>query len=148
MRKKTTALLLCALLLLSAVIAAVPAEAYAATTPAQVKSLTATVNSSSKVTLKWKKVSGASGYVIYRKLISAPSGTDANSGATPKASSVTSETRYTKIAVITSGKTVTYKSTGLTAGATYRYYVKAYTGSGANRVYGKASKTVTATTED
>lgn len=59
-----------------------------------------------KITLSWKKISGASGYVIYRS--SKKNGT------------------YKRIAVVKSGKTVKYINTKLPAKKKYYYKVKAY----------------------
>lgn len=65
--------------------------------------------SSNAVTFKWKKVTNAKGYYVYRKV---------------KGGS------YKKIKTITSGSTVLYKDTSsLTAGTTYVYTVRAYYGS-------------------
>lgn len=59
----------------------------------------------SSLKLTWKKVSGAEGYVIYRK---------------------NSSDKWERIAKLESGKTVTYKDTKLTTGKTYTYTVRAY----------------------
>lgn len=65
--------------------------------------------SSEKVTVKWKKVSNAKGYYVYRK---------EGSGS------------YKKIKTIKSGSTVSYKdSSSLKEGKKYTYTVKAYAGS-------------------
>ncbi len=65
-------------------------------------------NSKSGVVLKWKKVSKAKGYYIYRK----------KEGGS-----------YKKIKKITSGKTVKYTDKSMAAGKKYVYTVKAYNGS-------------------
>ena len=66
-------------------------------------------NTSTGVTVKWGKVTGASGYYVYRK---------------------TSSGSYSKIATIKSGSTVSYKDTAVKAknGTKYIYMVKAYSG--------------------
>ena len=70
--------------------------------------LTSVGNSKSGVVLKWKKVSKAKGYYIYRK----------KEGGS-----------YKKIKKITSGKTVKYTDKTAAAGKKYVYTVKAYNGS-------------------
>ncbi len=82
---------------------------------ASIKYLTAGVISSltnitSGVKITWTKVSGASGYYVYRK---------------------TSGGSFSKIATITSGSTVTYTDTKVKSknATTYIYCVKAYSGS-------------------
>lgn len=69
-----------------------------------------TVNASSGVTVKWNKITGASGYYIYRK---------------------TGSNTYTRIAKITSGSTVSYTDTAVKSknGTAYLYTVRAYSGS-------------------
>lgn len=59
-----------------------------------------------KATLTWTKISGASGYVIYRS--SSKDGT------------------YEKIGKVKDGKTVTYTAAGLSNGKTYYFKVRAY----------------------
>ena len=61
---------------------------------------------SEKVYVKWKKVSGASGYEVYR--------------ATSKTG------KYTLKKTVTSGNTLSYTNTGLTIGKTYYYKVRSY----------------------
>ncbi len=65
-------------------------------------SLTATTGS---VTVKWSKVTGATGYCVYRNV----AGTNV----------------WEKIATITSGSTIQYKDKGATKGVTYYYTVRA-----------------------
>lgn len=62
----------------------------------------------SGVTFKWSKVSGASGYYVYRK---------------------TGSGSYTKIATVKGSTKVSYLDKTAKKGKTYRYYVKAYSGS-------------------
>ena len=73
-------------------------------TAGKVSSLT---NTSSGITVKWSKVSGASGYYVYRK---------AGSGS------------YSKVKTITSTSTVSYSDTAVKSknGTTYTYYVIPY----------------------
>lgn len=70
------------------------------------KLTSATASAYNAVTVKWGKVSGATGYYVYRS-------TKPTSG-------------WTKIATIKSGSTVSYKNTGLTCGKKYYYTVTAY----------------------
>ncbi|MCD8148252.1 MAG: leucine-rich repeat protein [Clostridiales bacterium] len=66
-------------------------------------------NTSKGITVKWSKVTGASGYIIYRK---------------------TGSGSYTRVKKITSGSTVSYSDTGAkTNGTKYQYKVYAYYGS-------------------
>lgn len=65
-------------------------------------------NSKSGVVIKWKKVSKAKGYYVYRK---------ASGG------------KYKKIKKITSGSTVKYTDKSMSSGKKYTYTVKAYNGS-------------------
>ncbi len=77
-------------------------------TNGKISSLT---NTSTGITVKWSKVTGASGYYVYRK---------------------TGSGSYTKIKTITSGSTVSYTDTAVKSknGTTYTYAVKAYYKSG------------------
>lgn len=77
--------------------------------------LSSATSSKSGITFKWKKVSGASGYYVYRK---------------------TGSGSYSKIATIKSGSTVSYLDKSAKKGKTYTYTVKAYNGS-----YTSSSKT-------
>ncbi|MCD7741402.1 MAG: fibronectin type III domain-containing protein [Ruminococcus sp.] len=63
-------------------------------------------STTSAVRINWTKVSGATGYRIYRY------------NSTTK--------KYEKVKTIKNGSTTTYKQTGLKAGTTYKYKVKAY----------------------
>lgn len=67
--------------------------------------LVSAANSKSGITIKWKKVSGADGYYVYRK---------------------TSGAGYKKIKKITSGATVKYTDKAASPGQTCTYTVKAY----------------------
>ena len=73
----------------------------------------------SSLTLKWSKVSGASGYVIYRS--------KSKSGS------------YSKIKAITSGSTKTYKNSSLSKSTTYYYKVRSYKKAGNMKVYSACS---------
>lgn len=72
----------------------------------------------SKATLKWKKVSGASGYLIYRS--------DRSDGG------------FTCINSL-SGRKTSYTNTKLKKGQTYYYRIRAYKKSGKKRIYGDFS---------
>lgn len=74
---------------------------------------TATAIGTSEVRLTWKKVSGAAGYYIYRKV---PGGS------------------WSKIKTISSGSTTAYRDTNLQPGKKYIYTVRAYKKSG-SKVY-------------
>ncbi len=76
-------------------------------TAGKISSLT---NTSSGITVKWSKVSGASGYYVYRK---------------------TSSGSYQKVTTIKSASTVSYTDTGVKSknGTTYTYKVVPYSGS-------------------
>ena len=69
--------------------------------------LSSVSNAATGVTVNWGKVTGASGYYVYRK---------------------TSGESWTRIATINSGSTVSYTDTKATNGVTYIYTVKAYSG--------------------
>ena len=66
----------------------------------------AKAENSTSISLTWKKVSGVTGYQIYRS-------TRKNSG-------------FVKVATVKGVGTVTYEDTGLSAGETYYYKVRAY----------------------
>ncbi|MCD8054424.1 MAG: leucine-rich repeat protein [Lachnospiraceae bacterium] len=97
-------------------------NAASATVTIRVKLNKATIssltNTSKGITVKWKKVTGASGYYIYRK---------------------TSGGKYKKIATVTGGSTVTYTDTAVKSknGTTYIYAVRAYSGSSLGSYTGK-----------
>ena len=73
----------------------------------------------SAVTVSWKKVSGATGYEIYR--------------STRKSSG------YKKVKTISKGSTLSYKNTKLKKGKTYYYKVRAYKKVNGKKVYGSYS---------
>lgn len=76
------------------------------TPPAKVTEVDTETRSSTYLTLNWKKVSGASGYRIYKYNTSSKS--------------------YEKVTTISKGSTVSYKITGLTAATEYQFKVRAY----------------------
>ena len=67
-------------------------------------------------TLNWKKLSSASGYVVYR--------------------SASKNGSYTKISTIKKNKTITYKDSKLKRKSTYYYKIVPYTTIGKTTVYG------------
>ncbi|MDR0197006.1 MAG: leucine-rich repeat protein [Oscillospiraceae bacterium] len=91
------------------------------------KSPKAAVNSKSKITVSWKKVSGADGYEVRR--------------ATSKSGS------YKKVGDVSKGDTVKYANTKLTANKTYYYKVRAYKVIDGKKVYGKYTAVVSAKTK-
>ena len=92
-----------------------------------VTSLTASATSDSSITLKWSKVTGANGYLIYRL--------------------DTATKKYVQVATITKGSTVKYVDTDLKAGTTYSYKVYAYRNAGTQQIKSKASAVVRQTTK-
>lgn len=80
--------------------------------------------SSKKVKLTWSKVTGASGYVIYR--------------------STSKKGTYKKIKTVTKGSTKTYTNSNLTKGKTYYYKIRAYRTVNGKKVYGSYSAVVSA----
>lgn len=74
---------------------------------------------STSATVKWTKVSGANGYVVYR--------------ATSKSG------KLTKIATVTGGSNVSYKDKAVKTGSTYYYVVKAYRTVSKTNVYSAES---------
>ena len=93
-------------------------------TPAQTvkpKTPAVTVTAGKKqATLKWKKVSGAKGYVVYR--------------ATSKSG------KYKAVSTIKKGSTVSYINKKLTSKKTYYYKVRAYRTENGKRLYSSYSK--------
>ncbi|MGN1417911.1 MAG: leucine-rich repeat protein [Acutalibacteraceae bacterium] len=80
--------------------------------------------SADSITLSWNKVSGASGYVVYKY-----------SDSTKK---------YSKVATVKTNKATIKK---LKAGTTYKFAVKAYKTSGSSNYYGDTSSLFTTTTK-
>ena len=91
---------------------------------AKPKSVAATAKGSKTVNISWKKVSGASGYEVYRA--------DSKKGT------------YKKVATIKKGSTVSYKNKKLKKGTTYYYKVRAYRTVGKKKVYSGYSSVVSA----
>ena len=96
--------------------AVLPTSSQAASAPAKVKNLKAS-SGEKMVTLKWKRVSGAAGYYIYRVN--------------------TTDNTLKKIATVTSGKTTSVKVKKLSNGTKYTFSVSAYKKSGKKKVEGK-----------
>ncbi|MBQ2991538.1 MAG: caspase family protein, partial [Clostridia bacterium] len=93
----------------------------ATSAPSKPTGVTATKQGTSSIKVTWNKVTGATGYYVYRS--NSASGT------------------YSKIATITSGSTVSYTNTGLSAGTTYYYKVAAYNSIGTSAQSSYASAT-------
>ncbi len=89
--------------------------------------LSGKASSYDKVKLSWKKVSGATGYIVYRY--------------------DTSSKSYKRIKKISSAGTISYTDTGRNMGKTYKYRVKAYKKANGQTAYSKASNTVSVKTE-
>lgn len=82
----------------------------------QKTTVTASYKNYSTATIKWKKVSGASGYVIYR--------------------STSKNGKYTNIATIKKTGTTSYTDKNLTTGKTYYYKIRAYKNINGKKIYG------------
>ena len=122
--KRIAALGLALLLMLGTVFTTeIPVSAATSIRTARV---TASVKSSSTnyITIKWNKVAGAKGYVIYRK--------DPGSR------------KYKRIKKVSS-RTTAYKNTGLRSARNYQYAVKAYRKEGKKNVYSKYTPAMIAT---
>lgn len=89
------------------------------TPPAKVTEVDTETRSSTYLTLNWKKVSGASGYRIYKYN--------------------TSSKLYEKVTTISKGSTVSYKITGLTAATEYQFKVRAYKKTDTGTLWGSSS---------
>ncbi len=96
----------------------------ATTLPSKVKGIKAAAASYRSIKVSWSKVSGASGYTIYR--------------------SASENGTYTAVKRITSGSTLSWTNSSLTTGKTYYYKVRAYRNSGGKRIYGEYSDIVSA----
>lgn len=90
------------------------------TAPDKVSLSSVKKKSSNKAVLKWKKVSGASGYEIYMK-----EGTKGE---------------YKKVKTVKKGKTVSYTENGLKKNTKYYFKVRAYKSVSGKKVYSKFSK--------
>ncbi|MGI6175686.1 MAG: cadherin-like beta sandwich domain-containing protein [Christensenellales bacterium] len=93
--------------------------------PVKVKSPKAASTSYRSIKVSWAKVTGATGYEVYR--------------------ATSSGGKYSRVSTITSGKTVQHTNTGLTSGRTYYYKVRAYRTVGGQKVYGVFSNVSRAT---
>lgn len=89
------------------------------TPPAKVSGVSTAVRSSTYLTLSWDKVSGASGYRIYKYN--------------------TSSKAYEKVTTISKGSTVSYKITGLTVATEYQFKVRAYKKTDTGTLWGSSS---------
>lgn len=87
-------------------------------------SLSSAKGQENKVTLKWKKVSGVSGYEVYR--------------ATSK------NGKYKKVKTITSNSKTTYVNKNLETGKKYCYKIRTYKNVDGKKVYGQYSTVKTA----
>jgi hypothetical protein len=88
-----------------------------------IKSVTNTV---AGVNLKWKKVAGASGYIIYRK--------------------ASTDSKWTKVKTITKPATVSYTDKAVKSknGTSYTYKIETYKKSGSKKIYNTSkNKTIT-----
>jgi GH25 family lysozyme M1 (1,4-beta-N-acetylmuramidase) len=97
---------------------AVQAATAKLTAPKTVKT---TIASSSSIKIAWSKVTGASGYQIYR---------------------ATSTKGTYKLVKTTTAGIYSYNNTKLTPGKTYYYKVRAYKTSGKSKIYGSYSKII------
>ncbi len=93
---------------------------YAATAPS-VPSITSVAGGTGKITVKWKAVTGASGYALY--MSTSASGT------------------YSKVAALNSS-TLNYTKTGLSAAKNYYFKIRAYRTAGGANVYSGYSSAV------
>lgn len=91
-----------------------------------VPKLTGKASSYDKVKLSWKKVSGASGYELYRY--------------------DSSKKKYVKIKTISSGSTVSYTDTGRSMGKTYKYKIRSYKKANGKTAYSGQSGAVSVKT--
>lgn len=89
------------------------------TPPAKVSNVSTEKKSSTYLTLSWKKVSGASGYRVYKYN--------------------TKTKAYEKVTTIASGSTTSYKVTGLTSATEYQFKVRAYKKTDDVTVWGSCS---------
>lgn len=93
--------------------------------PAKTTIKSATLRGTAAIKLKWKKVKGVSGYVVYRR-----------AGTTEK---------FKKIKTIKKSSTLSYKNKKLQKGVTYYYKIRTYRTVNGKKVYGAYSKTVAVT---
>ena len=91
------------------------------TKPSTVTISSASTTTAGAVTVKWKKVSNATGYVIYRST---------NGGS------------YKKVKTISSNSTVSWTDTSVVAGRVYRYKIQSYKKSGSTTAYSSSYSSV------
>lgn len=94
--------------------------------PLPAKPTVSLVPGDNKMTVKWNRVAGATGYVIYR--------------------AVGTSTSYTRVKVLTSGELVSWTQTGLKDKYAYKYKVRAYRTSGGVNWYSVPSAAASAKT--
>jgi GH25 family lysozyme M1 (1,4-beta-N-acetylmuramidase)/fibronectin type 3 domain-containing protein len=99
----------------------------AATKPAQTKNVAAETGSSTSVNLAWSKVTGATGYQIYRL--------NASTG------------KYEKAATVKGVSALSYTDAGLATGTEYQYKVRAYKTSDGTNYFGSFSTVIQAVTK-
>lgn len=87
--------------------------------PKNVTNLKQSSSTTSSIKLSWSKISGASGYEIYRY-------------------SPTQE-EYKRIKIINSGKTSSFVNSKLSSGKTYKYKIRAFVKKGSKKYYGNFS---------
>ncbi|MCC8105272.1 MAG: fibronectin type III domain-containing protein [Clostridiales bacterium] len=98
--------------------------------------LKASTTSKTTIKLSWNKVSGATGYEVYRMVTS--SGTSQTTGSVSN-----SYSKYTLVKTIKKASTVTYTNKKLNSNLSYTYYVRAYkTVNGKKYYISSNSKTV------
>ncbi len=89
------------------------------TSPSQVNNLTMAKNTSTSITMKWGKVSGVTGYQVYR--LNTKTG------------------KYERLITIKDEKILSYTNTGLTPGKEYTFKVRAYKSYNGKNYYGRLS---------
>ena len=120
--KKIYKLILCTFMCIS-VIFTCSAVISAASKVAKVKKVSVTDVAADEITLKWKKVSGVTGYRVYRY-----------------------STKKDKYVYVGKTKKTTYTDDSLTAGKTYKYKIRAYKTKKKKNTYGSYSDVVKGTT--
>ncbi|HPR23578.1 MAG TPA: 3D domain-containing protein [Bacillota bacterium] len=95
----------------------------AKTIPAAPINVKYSVTSRKHIKITWKKVSGVSGYYVYR----------ASKGG-----------KYKKIKTITKAGTTSFSNSSITANKTYAYKIKAYKKSGKKKISGRSSASIDA----
>ncbi|MCD7742282.1 MAG: hypothetical protein LUI06_08765 [Ruminococcus sp.] len=99
----------------------------AVTKPDKVSIKTSYTCTSSAIRINWNKVSGASGYRIYRY--------------------DSSTKKWTTVKTISDGSKTTYRDSSLSSGKTYKYKVKAYKTLKGTKYWGKSSSVIEAGTK-